>query len=189
MQASLQLEGIYMNGLLSTPFHRVFFQEQDAAKVEQLPGTRMKIPIAVRFNYHAADFLIAKFYYRYYWDDWGVKGHTASVELPLKINRFLSVYPFYRYHTQTAADHFKPFKEHTLDQEFYTSDYDLSELQSHTYGAGIRYSPVNGLARIKTPFKERPIFMMKSIDVKYSHYDRSTGLKADIISMGLSFSF
>lgn len=189
MQASLQLEGIYMNGLLSTPFHRVFFQEQDAAKVEQLPGTRLKIPIGVRFNYHATDWLIAKLYYRYYWDDWGVTAHTASVELPVKINRFLSVYPFYRYHTQTAADYFQPYKQHALDEEFYTSDYDLSKLQSHTYGAGIRYSPVNGLARMKLPFKERPVMMVKSIDVKYSHYDRSTGLKADIISLGLSFSF
>ncbi|MEO1257781.1 MAG: DUF3570 domain-containing protein [Bacteroidota bacterium] len=189
MQASVQLEGIYMKGLLSTPFHRVFFQEQEQAKVEQLPGKRLKTPIGVRFNYHVTDFLIAKLYYRYYWDDWGVQGHTASVELPFKLSRFLSVYPFYRYHTQTAADYFQPYKEHTLDQEFYTSDYDLSELQSHTYGAGIRYSPVNGLARMKTPFKKRPIFMLKSIDIKYSHYDRSTGLKANIISAGLSFSF
>jgi hypothetical protein len=118
-----------------------------------------------------------------------VTAHTASVELPVKINRFLSVYPFYRYHTQTAADYFLPYKQHTLDEEFYTSDYDLSKLQSHTYGAGIRYSPVNGLARMKLPFKERPVLMVKSIDVKYSHYDRSTGLKADIISLGLSFSF
>ena len=189
MQMSVQMEGVYMNGLLSTPFHRVFFQEQDAAKVEKLPDTRLKIPIGVRFNYHVTDFLIAKLYYRYYWDNWGMTGHTASVELPVKLNRFLSVYPFYRYHSQTAVDHFKPYKQHTLDQEFYTSDYDLSELQSHTYGAGIRYSPVNGLARIKTPFKRRPVFMLKSIDLKYSHYDRSTGLKADIISLGLSFSF
>jgi len=28
MQAQLQVEGIYMNGLLSTPFHRVYFAEQ-----------------------------------------------------------------------------------------------------------------------------------------------------------------
>ena len=178
-----------MNGLLSTPFHRVFFQGQQQAKVEQLPDTRTKIPVGVRFNYHATDWLIAKLYYRYYWDSWGMTAHTASVELPVKINRFLSVYPFYRYHTQSAADYFKPYKEHSLDQQFYTSDYDLSALQSHTYGAGIRYSPVNGLARIKTPFKERPVFMLKSIDVKYSHYDRSTGLAADIVSVGLSFSF
>ncbi len=189
MQASIQLEATYMNGLLSTPFHRVYFQERNRADIEILPSSRLKIPIGVRLNYHVLENLIARFYYRYYQDDWGMQAHTASVELPVKINRFLSVYPFYRYHTQTAVDYFKPYKEHSVNDEFRTSDYDLAALNSQTYGLGIRYSPAGGIGGFKLPFKKRPIFMLKSIDLKYSHYERSTGLTADIVSLGLSFRF
>lgn len=187
MQIALNLEATYMNGLLSTPFHRVYFQEQTEAKIELLPSNRLKLPIGVRLNTHIAEFLIARAYYRYYWDDWGVKAHTMSLELPVKINRFLSVAPFYRYHTQTAADYFLPYKQHSLTDAFYTSDYDLSELNSHSYGLGISYAPASGLARFKLPFKNRKLFMVKGVDLKYSHYNRSNGLKADIISLGFSF--
>lgn len=189
MQIHLQLEGVYMQGLLSTPFHRVYFQEQQQAKIEKLPASRLKIPIGLRLNSHISERLIARFYYRYYWDDWGVQAHTTSLELPVKLNRFLSVYPFYRYHRQSAADYFKPYKEHSLQDEFYTSDFDLSALESHSYGMGISWSPVNGLAKVPLPFKKRSVLMVESVDLKYSHFDRSTGLKADIISLALRFSF
>jgi hypothetical protein len=189
MQVSLQVEGIYMEGLLSTPFHRVFFTEQAQAQLENLPNSRLKIPIGVRLNNYLTEWLVARWYYRYYWDDWGIQGHTASIELPVKINRFLSIYPFYRYHTQTAADYFKPYKEHSLDETFYTSDFDLAEMTSHSYGIGMSYSPPGGLAKLKLPFDKRPFLMVKNIDVKYSHYDRSTGLKANIVSLGVGLSF
>lgn len=189
MQLSLQLEGTYMTGLLSTPFHRVYFQEQSQAKIEHLPNSRLKIPIGLRLNTYLSERFIARLYYRYYWDDWGMQSHTASVELPIKINRFLWVTPSYRFHVQSAVDYFKPYKEHSLAQTYYTSDYDLSALTSHSYGLGLTYSPANGIARLKLPFNKRPVFMLKSIDLKYSHYSRSTGLQSDIISLGLSFSF
>ena len=189
MQLSVQLEGIYMQGLLSTPFHRVYFQEQDQAKVELLPDSRLKVPIGIRLNSYLSEHLIARLYYRYYWDNWGVQGHTASIELPIKINRFFSIAPFYRYHQQTAANYFKPFKEHSIQDAYYTSDYDLSAFSSHSYGVGLSFSPPNGIAKVKLPFKKRSTFTVKSIDLKYSHFNRDTGLKADIISLGLSFSF
>lgn len=188
MQLFIQAEGVYMDGLLSTPFHRVYFQEQNQARIENLPNKRLKLPIGVRLNSSLNEYLVMRLYYRYYWDDWGVKGHTASVELPVKINSFFNIYPYYRYHKQTAADYFQPYKEHSVQDEFYTSDYDLSALSDHSFGLGMSYSPANGIASMKLPFKKRPAFMVKSIDLKYSHYTRSTGLKADIVSLGLSFS-
>ncbi len=189
LQASFTVEGVYQSGLLSTPFHRVYFQEQSRAKLERLPGTRMKVPASVRLNYYPADFLIIKTFYRFYWDDWGATAHTASIELPVKINRFFSVYPFYRFHTQTAADYFKPYKEHDLTQDFYTSDYDLAALQSHNFGFGIHFAPLNGLARIKVPFVEKRKIVFKGVDLRYSHYRRNTGLRANNVSLGLKFVF
>ena len=189
MQWIVQLEGIYMTGLLSTPFHRVYFQDQEAAKVEQLPETRLKLPIGTRLNISIADWLILRTYYRYYWDDWGITAHTGSIELPIKINRFFSIYPHYRYHTQSAANYFLPYKEHLTSSEFYTSDYDLAELDSHSYGLGISYSPAFGIGGFKLPFKKHPKFTFDKIELKYSHYTRSTAFTADIISLGLGFKF
>ncbi|MCO6487183.1 MAG: DUF3570 domain-containing protein [Phaeodactylibacter sp.] len=190
LQASLSLDGIYMTGLLSTPFHRVFFQEQEQARVERLPDTRLKLPVGLRLNYYMADFLIARLYFRYYWDSWGIQAQTASLELPVKINRFFSVYPFYRYHNQTAADYFQPYKQHHLDAEFYTSDYDLAALDSHTFGMGVRYAPVNGLARLRMPLgKKKDMLLLRGFDLRYAHYLRAPGLKADVVSLGLNFTY
>ncbi len=188
MQISLQLEGIYMRGLLSTPFHRVYFQEQARAGIERLPDQRLKLPIGLRLNTHLSEWLVARLYYRYYWDNWGVQGHTANIEVPIKINRFFWIAPYYRYHTQTASTYFKSYKEHTITNKFYTSDHDLANLSSHAFGIGLSYSPSGGIAKINLPFKKRSDFLVKSIDLKYGHYIRSTGLKGNIVSLGVSFS-
>ncbi len=189
MQFSVQLEGVYMKGLLSTPFHRVYFLEQQKANIENLPNSRLKTPIGLRLNTFITENLIARTYYRFYWDNWGIKAHTASLELPIKLNRFFWIYPFYRFHIQNAATYFKPYKEHNISEKYYSSDFDLSAFTSQSYGVGITYSPPGGLLKIKIPFRSYPFFVVKGIDLKYSHYDRSTGLKADIISIGVSFSF
>jgi hypothetical protein len=188
LQLSITGEMVYQEGLLSTPFHRVYVAGETLARVELLPAGRLKIPIGIRMNYYLSDKLLVRGYYRYYQDDWGVVAHTVNIELPVKINRFFSVYPFYRYHTQTAADYFKAYGEHTATEAYYTSDYDLSELDSHQYGAGMRISPAAGIAAWKRPFKPGTI-LLKGIELRYSHYTRSTGLGADIVSVGFTFTY
>jgi hypothetical protein len=188
MQFSLTADLVTQSGLLGTPFHRVYFQDQTEARVESLPFNRLKIPVGVRFNYYVNDLFLLRAYYRYYWDDWGIKGHTASLELPVKINRFFSVYPYYRYHTQTASTFFKPYGEHTTDFKYYTSDYDLSNLSSHDFGAGIRYSPANGLGGFKIAGGKR-FMLLKEINLRYGHYTRTPSLTSNIISFGMNFTF
>ncbi len=188
MQFSITADVVTQSGLLSTPFHRVYFQDQADARVEFLPSNRLKIPVGIRFNYYINDFLLLRSYYRYYWDDWGIKGHTASLELPVKINRFFSVYPYYRYHTQTASEYFRPFGEHTTDLLYYTSDYDLADLSSHDFGGGVRYSPAQGLGGFKLPGGKR-FLMLKEINLRYGHYTRTPSLTSNIISFGMNFTF
>ena len=188
MQLSLMVEGTYMQGLLSTPFHRVYFRDQTQPDIERLPDTRLKIPLGLRWNYYISDRFILRSYYRYYWDSWGMTGHTASIELPIKVNRFFAVYPHYRYHQQSAVDHFLPYKEHSVDSQFYTSDFDLSALSSHTFGGGILYSKSGGIASMKIPLVNRKL-TLETIDLKGSIYMRSTGLKGFIVSVGTKVSF
>ncbi|MCB9231655.1 MAG: DUF3570 domain-containing protein [Bacteroidia bacterium] len=186
-QVAFQIEGILMNGLLSTPFHRVFFQEQAAAKVEFLPSTRFKVPVGIRLNRYVNDWLVARLSYRFYVDDWGIMAHTASLELPVKVTRFFTLTPGYRFHTQTAAKYFQPYGVHSIQDQYYTSDYDLSALTSHSVGLGVDYQPPGGIFRVKIPQTDHKYIKLRNVSLKYSHYLRSTGLKADIISFGIGF--
>jgi len=176
-QIELLADGIQQTGYLSLPFHRVYFTDHSVHQ-EALPDKRFKIPLGVRANYFLGDKVILRAYYRYYTDDWGLKSNTFSLETPVKISPFVSVSPFYRYYSQTAAKYFAPYQEHTAFDDFYTSNYDLSKFDSHFYGAGIRFSPKNGLFGIER---------LNMIEIRYGHYTKSIGMKSDIISLNLRF--
>ena len=186
LQMSISIEAIYMEGLLSTPFHRVYFSDQALPDIERLPSKRLKVPLALRLNYKPTDNLVVRSYYRFYTDDFGIDAHTFNLELPYHINDNWTVAPFFRFHTQTGSDYFLPFAEHKSTDAFYTSDYDLSELNSTKYGLGIAYTPLYGLARAKVPFTKK-VFMFNSLSLRVSRYTRDTGLSGFGAALGLNF--
>lgn len=173
LQVLLTAEPSYQEGLLSTPFHRVYFTD-NTLKVEKLPGTRAKLPISLRANYFLGDRFIIRSFYRYYMDDWGMKAHTVSIETPIKINSFVSVTPHYRFSSQTAVRYFAPYQQHTLSEEYYTSDYDISAFNSAFWGAGIRIAPPGGILGNR---------WWNTLEVRYGHYNRTNGLVANSISL------
>jgi len=187
LQIQVATEMIYQTGLLSTPFHRVYFQGQDVAKLEKLPSHRMRIPFTFRVNYYAMDHLIVRSLYRYYIDDFGITSHTFNIELPVKLTNFFSLYPFYNFHTQTASTYFQPYHEHSVNELYYTSDYDLSQLNSYEIGGGFYYAPVYNIATFKR--KKNYWFALKKWETRIASYRRSTKLHAVIISTHLGFVF
>lgn len=204
IQFSVFLDLVKQKGWLANPMQRVYFGNrtnyyigngesipiytskdnkdvfQLADDIERLPNTRFKIPIGARLNFYLNEIVVLRTYYRYYSDDWGVLSHTANVELPIKIGDKLTLYPSYRYYTQTEADYFAPFEVHISTEEFYTSDYDLSEFSSNQYGVGITYTDIFTKAHIW-------LFGLKSVDFRYDYYQRNTGLTAGIASLGVKF--
>lgn len=189
LQGSLALDIVQQSGLLSTPFQRVYFSDvpdsfiqnfQLADDIERLPDSRFKIALGGRLNYYINEVFVLRSFYRYYIDDWGIKSHTASIEVPIKISRKFTLYPSYRYYTQTAADYFAPYESHLSTEEFYTSDYDISEYTANQYGFGVSYTDI---------FTEFNIwqFGLKSIDLKFNQYDRNSGLSASIVTGGFKF--
>jgi len=186
LQGSLSAEYVLQTGLLSTPFHRVYFNDGidnpifKSHDIERLPDSRTKIPLGVRLNYYLNDLIILRSYYRFYWDDWGVQSHTASLEAPIKITDKFTLFPTYRYYTQTAADYFYPKEEALSTFEFYTSDYDLSNYDAHQYGMGVQYKDIFTSARVLS-------FGLKTINLRFSQYDRSDGLNAFIVTLGTTF--
>jgi Protein of unknown function (DUF3570) len=168
---------VYQKGYLGLPFHRVYFTD-NSVHVENLPDTRMKIPLGFRASYFIGDKIILKAFYRYYHDDWGLSAHTIDVEAPVKITPFLSITPFYRFYKQTAVNYFSAYKMHTAADQFYTSNYDLSAFSSNFYGAGFRIAPPKGVFGMQH---------LSMLELRYGHYAKNYGMNANIISLNLKF--
>lgn len=175
LQAQLIVEPAYQKGLLATKYQRVYFTD-GSLRAETLPDQRYKLPIAARLNYFATDQVIFRTYYRYFMDNWGIRAHTAEIEVPVKLTSFISISPFYRYNKQTGTRYFAPYGQHDPSAEYFTSDYDLSNLNSDFYGAGIRLAPPHGV------FGWQHLNML---ELRYGHYNRSTGLVSNIITLNL----
>ncbi len=189
LQGALSLDLVQQQGLLSTPFQRVYFSDlpdrfrenfQLADDIERLPDTRFKTAIGGRLNYFINEMFVVRTYYRYYFDDWGINSHTASIEVPLKITDKFTLYPSYRFYNQTAADYFYPYNLALSSDEFYTSDYDLSEFSANQYGFGVSYTDIFTKLKLAN-------FGLKSVDLKYDYYKRDSGLHYSLISAGFKF--
>jgi hypothetical protein len=176
LQASFLLDLVQQHGYLGLPFHRVYFTDGNDA-VENLPSNRRKLPVGLRLNYFLGDKVILRSYYRYYQDSWGVRSHTASLEVPVKLTPFFSVSPFYRFYTQTAANYFAPYAQHAATDTYYTSNYALSAFSSNFFGAGIRLAPPKGIFGTH----------LSALELRYGHYTQTTDLVSDVISLHLQF--
>jgi len=189
LQASLSIGIIYQSGLLSTPYHRVYFEGEDHARVERLPNTKLRIPVSMRLHYFLGDRVVFRTFYRYYRDTFEVDTHTINVEIPIKITNFLAFQPFYRIHFQSGSKYFAAYKAHEIDQEYYTSDYDLSSFTSHFFGAGIRYSPALGISKFKFSKKAQKSFLFDEIQFRAGSYHRTDGMRSLLASCGFSFLY
>jgi hypothetical protein len=203
-QFSVFFDVLQQEGMLSTPYHRIYFVDKQnyyigdpqyisnyenpnnkgvyrlADDVERLPNSRFKLPIGLRWNYYISEQFILKTYYRYYTDNWDITAHTASVELPIKLSDKFTVFPMYRYYTQTQSKYFAPFEKHFSTEEFYTSDFDLATFNANQYGFGLSYTDIFTAAKIFS-------FGLKNIDFRFNHYSRSDGLNANIGTIGFKF--
>ena len=170
-------EFAYQKGLLSTPFHRVYFND-DSLKVEKLPGDRFKFPLSIRLNYFMGSRTILKFNYGFYGDSFGVVGNSAELEAAVKLSPQWTVSPFFRFYNQSGSEYFKPYREHDISERYYTSDYDLSSFQSYKPGINLRFLPSEYLTK-RISFDE--------LNLRYTYFHRSNGLNAHIVTLALKF--
>ena len=177
LQVAFLADIVSQQGYLGLPFYRVYFSDGTVHQ-ENLPDTRLKIPLGFRASYFLGDKVVIRGYYRYYSDDWGIHSHTANVEVPVKITPFLSISPFYRFYNQTAVKYFAPYKQHTAQDTYYTSNYDLSKFNSSFLGAGIRITPPKGVFGLQH---------FNMLELRYGHYVKNIGLNANSISLNLKF--
>lgn len=168
---------VTQSGYLSLPFHRVYFND-GSVHHENLPDTRLKIPLAMRTSYFLGDNIIIRAYYRYYTDDWKLTAHTADLEIPVKISPFFSISPFYRYYEQQGTKYFNTYGTHNASELFYTSNFDLSTFNSNFFGAGLKFTPPKGVLGIKH---------FNTVEIRYGHYTKTTQMTSDIVSIHLKY--
>lgn len=204
IQFSVFFDVLKQQGLLSTPYHRIYFADKDnyyigqpeyianyenesntgvyklADDIERLPNSRFKLPIGGRLNYYINERFVLRTYYRYYSDNWDIQSHTANVELPFKISDRFTIFPMYRFYTQTQSKYYAPYETHLSTEKYYTSDADLSSFDANQYGFGINYTDIFTGAKIWK-------LGLKNIDFRFSHYRRSDNLTANIATIGFKF--
>lgn len=189
LQGTLSFDAVQQNGLLSTPFQRVYFADVEnsfieefalADDIERLPNTRTKFALGGRLHAYLNEQIVVRSFLRYYTDDWGINSVTANVEVPIKVSRKFTLRPAYRYYTQTAADYFAGFDEHLSTSEFYTSDFDLSKFTANQYSFGITYTDILTSTKLWR-------FGLKSVDLTFSSYERDNGFTAVQAALGLKF--
>jgi len=173
MQMAFFPEFVYQKGLLSTPYHRVYFKGS-SERVEKLPAERWKLPLAVQLNVFAGSRAVIRSYYRFYHDELGITAHTLQLEVPVKIHPAFSLAPLVRFYTQTAARYFLPYHQHDVTEAFYTSDYDLSRFDSYKAGLTLRYAPQRPMS---------PGYTFNALSLRYAWYKRSDGLTAHILTL------
>jgi len=175
LQVLFTVEPAFQQGLLSTPYHRVYFTN-GSHTVEKLPGSRFKLPVGARISYFAGDRLILRGFYRFYNDDWGMTAHTVNVEASYKVTPFFSISPFYRFSNQTAVRYFQPYGQHKTTDTYYTSDYDISGFSSNFVGMGFRFAPPGGMFGIQH---------WNTVELRYGHYMRTTGMVGNSITLAM----
>jgi hypothetical protein len=204
LQVSLFFDVLQQQGLLSTPYHRIYFADKAnyyigqaqyipnyesetnvgvyklADDIERLPGSRFKLPIGVRLNYYVNERFVLRSYYRYYSDNWNVQSHTANIELPIKFSDKFTVFPMYRYYTQTQSKYYAAYEKHLSTEQYYTSDPDLATFYSNQYGLGVNYTDIFMGTKIWK-------FGLKNVDFRINHYQRSDKLSANIATIGCKF--
>lgn len=169
----------YQNGLLATPFHRVYFINGGLG-VEQLPSQRFKAAVALKWNSFVKGNLILKNAIGLYSDNFGVRSFSISNETAIKLTPIVTVMPNFRFYTQKGSDYFNGFNQHNNQEEFYTSDYDFATHKTYQAGMGVRYSPGNYLHKQ---------FKFNTVMLRYSFYYRDNGLTAHILSVAFRSEF
>ncbi len=160
----------YQSGLLSTPFHRVYFDD-GSLRVENLPNQRWKLSWGLKLNTFVGGRTILKNAIDLYADSFSLRGLGIENETAIKVTPTWVVAPSIRFYFQQGSIYFSAYQLHPANEEFYTSDYDLSTMTTRKIGLTIRHTLIRDGGRRKN-----------GIEFSYSIYNRTDGLMSHIFS-------
>lgn len=163
----------YQNGLLSTPFHRVYFKD-NSLRVENLPSQRYRAGLGLKLNTAVNSALILKNGINGYADDFGIRSISLENETVIRLNPFVMIMPGIRFLTQKGSGYFAPYQQHNIAAPYYTSDFDLSSFDTYTISMGLKWNPYKFIGRN---------VLFNTMILRYSYIYRSNGMKAQAISL------
>lgn len=167
-QLSLQISLTRQEGLLSTPFHRIYFTD-GSLSIERLPAYRNKAGISGTLRQFVGNRHIFRTTAGGYTDSWGIHAVSLEEDYLFKFKPGVYAGPFARGYVQTAATWFGERGTHRTENSFYTSDFDLSAFTSIHVGGSLHVYPAGKIGR-KIP--------LQRCTVRGGYYHRSDGLHA-----------
>ncbi|MDX1409854.1 MAG: DUF3570 domain-containing protein, partial [Saprospiraceae bacterium] len=171
----------YQRGLLSTPFHRVYFAGRTRPAVERLPDRRRSASLSIRLNKQFAPSGVMRSAYQVYTDNFGMTSHALHLAFAGRVNSWLVMSPSIRIYHQEETRYFAPYQIHAFGETFYTSDYDLSRFWSTNLGVTFSFDK-SSLA----PLSGR--WQLPRFSFRYAHYRRSDGMRAHLFSTLLKWN-
>ena len=101
------------NGYLTDPYKIISqvdpttgFTDENNYRTEKRPDSRVRQAVYWKTVVHLPSDVI-HLTYRYYWDDWSIKAHTAEIKYRFNIGDHFYLMPNYRYYQQSGASFFK----------------------------------------------------------------------------------
>lgn len=176
-------------GFLSDPYRQVRVYDALGASTlvdEVHPDYRVRHAGALRMSQFIvpikASFIAS---YRYYFDTWKVRSHTAEVKFNKYIFNDLIFGVDYRYYTQTQASFYADrYVQPNLATDYRTSDYKLKPFSSNNFGFSLTYL-LRGLAKGNADLE----FLRDSaIELMYFRYFNDMDFSANIIQATVKFS-
>jgi hypothetical protein len=177
----LGLEWNEVRGLQHNPYRNVM---AGGTRVpERHPDRRTRKDVYVRVNQYLMNESSLKLSYMRYLDDWGVRSHTAGIELSQYVTSKIVAGYRYRYYNQGSADFFREEYASSDGVGGYVSkDYRLSDFNAHLMGAELSW----GLDGV---FEDSAVLDGLALSLSYSRYFNTRNFSANILETGLAWAF
>lgn len=133
---SINFEAVSNDGFLGSAYRsaRVF----GAAVPERNPRTRSSRAVKLRTIYDLGDRNAVSGEYRYFWDTWGIKAHTAQVGYSRYFGELWLADSFFRFHTQDKALF---YSDNAQSETLYvTRNRQLGTYKTYGFGGKLSYT-------------------------------------------------
>ena len=181
---------VHLKGFLSDPYRQVKVTDDNGVYVitdELHPSRRTRQAVAGKISQMIPTIkasLIGS--YRYYFDDWKVKSHTAEMKLNKYIVSDLVFGVSYRYYSQGAA-YFtldKYVGQQYLGDALRTADYKLKGFSSNNVGFSLEWL-LRSLVKVNP---DLDFLQNSSVEAMYFRYFNDLEFSANIFQLSLKFS-
>lgn len=106
---------------------------------ERVPSQRTRHAFALLLRRALSDAISLGFTYRFYFDDWGLRSHTALGELGWNVGAHTLLSLRYRFYTQNAVSFYQAIYDSLASDQWRTRDRELSPLTYHRAGTELEH--------------------------------------------------